>query len=123
MLKLLLDEHISPAVADGLRRRNQSLTVVCMAAWERGEFLGQQDSVCLGRAAAQGLTLVTYDRRTIPPLLKDWGEEERKHGGVIFVDEETISPANTGGLVRALSELARTTAGWDWSDRVCFLRR
>jgi hypothetical protein len=123
MLKLLLDEHISPAVADGLRRRNQSLTVVCMAAWERGEFLGQQDSVCLERAAVQGLTLVTFDRRTIPPLLKVWAEEERKHGGVIFVDEKTISPANTGGLVRALSELARTTADWDWSDRVCFLRR
>jgi hypothetical protein len=94
-----------------------------MAAWERGEFLGLQDSVCLHQAAAQGLTLVTYDRRTIPPLLKVWAEEERKHGGVIFVDEKSISPADTGGLVRALSELARTTAKWDWSDRVCFLRR
>jgi len=122
MVKLLLDEHISPAVADGLRHRNRSLAVVCMAAWEKGEFLGQQDSVYLEHAAAQGLTLVTYDRRTIPPLLKVWAEEERKHGGVIFVDEKTISPADTGGLVRALIELARTTARWDWSNRVCFLR-
>jgi hypothetical protein len=123
MVKLLLDEHISPAVADGLRRRNRSLTVVCLAVWERGAFLGQQDSVCFQLAAAQGLTLVTYDRRTIPPLLKVWAEEERKHGGVIFVDDKTISPADTGGLVRALSELARSTTRWDWSDRVCFLRR
>jgi hypothetical protein len=123
MLKLLLDEHISPAVADGLRRRNRSLEVVCMADWERGEFLGQEDSVCLHHAAAHGLTLVTYDRRTIPPLLKIWAEAGRRQGGVIFVDEKTISPADTGGLVRALSELARTAAKWDWSDRVCFLRR
>jgi hypothetical protein len=123
MLKLLLDEHISPAVAEGLRRRDRSLTVLCMATWEQGEFLGQNDSVCLQQASARGLTLVTYDRRTIPPLLKVWAEEGRKHGGVIFVDEKTISPADTGGLVRALSELARTTARWDWSDRVCFLRR
>lgn len=123
MLKLLLDEHISPAVAEGLRRRNQSLMVLCMATWQQGEFLGQQDAVCLQQACAQGLTLVTYDRRTIPPVLKIWAEEGRKHGGVIFVDEKTISPADTGGLVRALSELARTTARWDWSDRVCFLRR
>jgi hypothetical protein len=123
MVKMLLDEHISPAVADGLRRRNRLLTVVCMAAWEQGEFLGQQDSVCLQQAAVQGLTLVTYDRRTIPPLLKVWAEEQRRHGGVIFVDEKTISPADAGGLVRALNELARTTARWDWSNRVCFLRR
>ena len=123
MVKLLLDEHISPAVADGLRRRNPSLTVVCMAAWEQGEFLGQQDSLCLQQAAVQGLTLATYDRRTIPPLLKVWAEEERKHGGVIFIDEKTISPADTGSLVRALSELAKTTTRWDWSDRVCFQRR
>ena len=123
MLKLLLDEHISPAVASGLHRRNRLLTVVCMAAWEDGEFLGQQDSVCLQQAATCGLTLVTYDRRTIPPLLKAWAEEERKHGGVIFVDEKTIPPADTGGLVRALSELAKSTAKWDWRDRVCFLRR
>jgi len=123
MVKLLLDEHISPAVAEGLRRRNRSLAVVCMAAWEKSEFLGQLDSVCLQHAAAQGLTLVTYDRRTIPPLLKAWAEEGREHGGVIFVDEKTFSPSDTGGLVRVLDVLARATARWEWRDRVCFPRR
>ena len=70
-----------------------------------------------------GLTLVTYDRRTIPPLLKAWAEEGRKHGGVIFVDEKTISPSDPGGLARSLTTLSRKTAKWDWTDRVCFLRR
>ena len=123
MFKLLLDEHISPAVADGLRRRNRSLTVVCLAAWERGAFLGQQDSVCLQHATAQQLTLVTYDRRTIPPLLKVWAEEERKHGGVIFVDEKTISQADMGGLVECLDRLAREARRWDWTDIAYFLQR
>lgn len=123
MLKLLLDEHISPAVAVGLRRRHPSLIIFCLAEWENGGFLGQPDSACLEQAATRQLTLVTYDRRTIPLLLKVWGEEERKHGGVIFADEKTISPADTGGLVRALSTLVRKTAKWDWSNRVCFLRR
>jgi len=93
-----------------------------MVEWENGEFLGQQDSVCLQEASAQGLTLVTYDRRTIPPLLKVWAEEERKHGGVIFVDEKTISPSDTGGLIRALFSLSKKTSNWDWTNRVCFLR-
>jgi len=123
MLKLLLDEHISPDVADGLKRRHRSLVVHWMAEWENGDFLGQDDSSCLLEAAAQRLTLVTYDRRTIPPLLKTWAEEGRQHGGVIFVDEKTISPAEIGGLVLALSSLAKETGKWDWTDRVIFLRR
>ena len=123
MLKLLLDEHISPDVADGLRRRNRSLMTYCMAEWEGGDFLGQEDSACMLEAAKQRLTLVTYDRRTIPPLLKIWVEEGREHGGVIFVDEKTISPADIGGLVRALTQLFKETGKWDWTGRVYFLRR
>jgi hypothetical protein len=122
MLKLLLDEHVSPEVASGVQRRNRSLVVHSMAQWESGTFLGQEDSVCLLEAAKQRLTLVTYDRRTIPPLLKLWAEEGRSHGGVIFVDEKTISPADIGGLVRALSLLAGKAREMDWINQVCFLR-
>jgi hypothetical protein len=123
MLKLLLDEHISPHVANGLRRRNRALQISYMVEWEDGRFLGQDDHACLREAAAQGLTLVTYDRRTIPPLLKTWAEESRTHGGVIFVDEKTISPADIGALVWALTSLARETGRWDWTNRIYFLRR
>ena len=63
------------------------------------------------------------NRRTIPSLLKTWAEEERTHGGVVFVDEKTISPADIGGLVSALTRLARQTGNWDWTNRVYFLRR
>ena len=122
MLRLLLDEHISPEVAKGLRRRDHSLVVYAMTDWERGDFLGQEDSVCLREAAAQGLTLVTYDRRTIPPLLKNWAEVGRRHGGVIFVDEKTISPADIGGLIRALGELVKEARHLDWTGSVRFLR-
>ncbi len=123
MLKLLLDEHISPDVANGLRRRNRAMEIRYMVEWEDGFFLGQEDSACLREAATQGLTLVTYDRRTIPILLKSWAEEERTHGGVVFVDEKTISPADIGGLVWALTRLARATGNWDWTNRIYFLRR
>lgn len=123
MLKLLLDEHVSPRVAAGLQRRDRTLIVHSMPEWEEGSFLGQEDDACLREAAIQGLTLVTYDRRTIPPLLKTWAEQGRQHGGVIFVDEKTITPADIGALVRALHSLAKETRRWDWTDRVCFLQR
>jgi hypothetical protein len=121
MLRLLLDEHISPEVANGVQRRHRSLVVHPIVQWENGNFLGKEDSVCLLEAAKQRLTLVTYDRRTIPPLLKLWAEEGRSHGGVIFVDEKTISPADIGGLVRALISLAREVGEVDWTDQVYFL--
>jgi hypothetical protein len=94
-----------------------------MVEWEGGSFLGQDDSACLREAAAQELTLVTYDRRTIPPLLKAGAEEERPHGGMIFVDEKSISPADIGGLVRALSNLTDEAGNWEWTNRISFLRR
>ena len=123
MLKLLLDEHISSRVADGLRRRHRWLAVYSMKEWQNGELLGQDDSALLEHAAGERLTLVTYDRRTIPPLLKAWAEEEREHGGVIFIDERTIAPADVGGQVRALANLVREAERCDRTNRVCFLER
>ncbi len=123
MLKILLDEHISPTVAAGMRRRISGLVIRSMTEWEGGSFLGQEDSVFLREALAQGLTLVTYDGRTIPPLLKRLAEEAHSHAAVIFVDEKTISPADIGGLVKALGEVVKETRAWDWTDRIVFLRR
>lgn len=123
MLRLLLDEHISPDVARGLRRRNRASVVHAMAEWEAGSFLGQDDAACLREVAAQQLSLVSYDRRTIPPLLKTWAEEGRHHAGVIFVDDRTIAPSDIGGLVLTLTRLAKASQTWDWTDRICFLRR
>src|SRR5262245_21624947 len=56
----------NPAVANGIQRRKRSLVIHSMAQWESGNFLGKEDSTCLLEAAKQPLTLVTYDRRTIP---------------------------------------------------------
>ena len=68
-------------------------------------------------------TLVTYDLRTIAPLLKDWGEIGRMHGGVIFVDERTLAPNDFGGLVRALGQVWTQQGSHEWSNRILFLQR
>lgn len=123
MLKLLMDEQISPNVGEGLRRRNKALETRWLAEWESGRFLGLGDALLLGEAAAQGLTLVTYDRKTIPPLLKAWAEAGRDHAGVVFVDQRTIATSDFGGLIRALQKLCAEAGDWDWTNRVCVLRR
>jgi hypothetical protein len=123
MLRLLLDEHLSPGITEGLRRANKNISVSWLAQWESGRFLGVMDDLLLREAAARGLTLVTYDCKTIPPLLKTWAEAGRDHGGVVFVDNKTIPSSDMGGLIRALDKLFKETGRWDWRNRICFLRR
>ena len=123
MLRFLLDEQISPKVAEGFRRRYHDLPIVSLAEWEGGNFLGASDQAVLEAAAAQNRVLVTYDRKTIPPLLKRLAEAGQDHGGIIFVDEKTIPSSDFGGLVRALVEMAQAAALWDWKNRVSFLKR
>jgi hypothetical protein len=123
MFRLLLDEHISPRVAAGIHLRDKKIIIHGMVEWESGSFLGQEDAACLREALLQKLTLVTYDRRTIPPLLKNWAEEGRQHGGVIFIDEKTISQADIGGLIQSLDKLVKETRDLDWTDRIYFLRQ
>lgn len=123
MLKLLLDEHISPDVAVGFRRRQRNAVILSLVEWEDSRFLGLPDDLLLKEAGAEKLTLVTYDRKTIPPLLKTWAEAGRDHAGVVFVDDRTMPSSDVGGLIHGLERLFKETSGWDWKSRVCFLRR
>jgi predicted nuclease of predicted toxin-antitoxin system len=123
MLKLLLDEQISPDVAVGLRRKYKYLAIYCLAEWEEGRFLGAADEAILEEARAQNLILVTYDLKTIPPVLKTWMEGGREHGGVIFVDNKTIPSSEFGGLIRSLHQLTQELAESDWASQVWFLQR
>lgn len=122
MLALLLDEHISPAVAIGLVAHRPQIRAETLQAWQMGALLAADDATILLAAAAAGLTLVTYDLRTIPPLLKDWTDHGTAHGGVVFVHRQTIPAHDIGSLVRALAWLWDETGTADWSDRVAFLR-
>jgi hypothetical protein len=123
VLKLLLDEHISPDVAEGFRRRQRNAVLWSLAEWEDGRCMGLADDLILETAAVRKVTLVTYDRKTIPPLLKTWAEAGRDHGGIIFVDERTTPPSDFGGLIQALQKLFQETRRWDWRNRVCYIRR
>ena len=85
--------------------------------------MGADDGVFLPEAKKDGLTLVSYDQRTIRPLLKDWAEQAIDHAGVVFVDTKTIAPQDIGALVGALSQLWKEERQADWTNRVVFLRK
>ena len=49
MLRLLLDEHISPRVAVGIRLRDKKIIIRSMVEWENGSFLGREDWPACGK--------------------------------------------------------------------------
>ncbi len=123
MLRLLLDEHVSPKIAEQLLNRQLALSVVAAVQWDGGAHLGSTDLEMLTLAYQQSLTVVTYDLKTISPLLKAMAEQRVSHGGVIFVDTKTYFPSDIGGLVSMLESVWLKFGHEDWQDRVMYAAR
>jgi hypothetical protein len=122
MACLLLDENISPVVADQIVRMEPSARILALAHWNNGEFLGTDDDLVLTAAALDKHTLVTFDLKTIVPILKTWGDDGKSHGGVILIDDKSIASNDFGRLVRAISQAWRQLRDVDFTDRTMFLR-
>ncbi len=119
-MRLLLDAHLPPELARQLRRRG--VDAVHLRDWMGSDLLDASDDRILSIARSDRRVLVTYDCRTIPPLIVGWAEAGRSHAGVILVDERTCRPNDIGGLMRALLRLAETAGEGRWGDRVVFLQ-
>ena len=117
-MRLLLDAHISPAVAQGLQ--HDGIDALSLRDWLDGRHRDASDEVILTAAVADERVLVTFDLRTIPTLLKEWAETGQQHAGVILVDERTVRQQDVGGLRRALRRLVEQESGVTWIDRVVY---
>lgn len=119
-MRLLLDEHFPSAVVASLRREGVDVTAV--QEWLEGALRSSTDDRLLAAAQAESRVLVSYDRKTLPTLLKDWARMGRHHAGVILIADKTVRQNDVGGLVRALRSLIARAGDWDWQDRVMFLQ-
>lgn len=121
MLSYLLDENISPVVAEQIVSKNPSIVVESVHRWMDGVLVGKNDEKVLRAATDSRLTLVTYDLKTIPPLLGEWASDGEIHAGVIFVDDSTIANNDFGRLITALLAHWQRYGQEDWTDRIAFL--
>ena len=64
---------------------------------------------------------MTYDQKTIPPILVEFAINQRHHAGVLFVDRGAIASDNIGALVHALVACHDLHHDRDWTDLVMFL--
>ena len=81
MLRLLLDEHISPRVAEQVRRAIPGAEIEAIQHWGDGRLFQQSDERILHEAEMEGWTLLTYDLATIPPLISELSDLGKDHGG------------------------------------------
>jgi hypothetical protein len=121
MLKFLLDEQVSPRIAVQLTKRNPKLIVSSLQNWQGGVFLSANDEELLIAASTEKYSLVTYDLQTIPSILKTWSEQNKAHGGIVFIDEKTLRPNDIGGLVLALEKLWLAEGDRDWTNVSVYL--
>lgn len=123
MPRFLLDEHLPQGIVPAVQVLRREIVIVSIRHWEDGRFMGAADDLVLAKAREQGLTLVTYDLKTIPSLLVRWGERGVPHAGVVFGDEHTIQTRDIGGIARALVHIWEEQGDLDWTNRVAYLAR
>lgn len=123
MLKFLLDEQISPEIAEQVTRHRPDVAILAMRDWRQGEYMGGDDCDILRAATPDGFTLVTYDRTTVTPILTQLATENVDHAGVLFVDDKTAASNNFGRLVGRLIVEYDREQHLDWRNRIQFLTK
>ena len=122
MASFLLDENVSPIVAEQIVSKDPLARVSSMQRFRGGELLGVEDEAILQVAFQEKLTLITFDLSTIKPLLKTWADEGRSHAGVIFIDDKTIAGNDYGVLTMAILQVWNRLKDIDFTDGVLFLQ-
>ena len=105
-IRLLLDEHLSPVVAEQLRARG----IDAVAVSDRAELRGRDDPHILETAAAEARAVVTRNLRDFLPLDSQWASQGRRHAGIVCVTYSRFpeDASFIGRLTEALDEWVRS---------------
>jgi Domain of unknown function (DUF5615) len=85
-LRLLLDEHYSPKIAEALRERDHDVVSVK----ERGDLRGLSDRELWGRAAAEQRALMTENVADFVLLVHEAAAGGERHFGVVFTSPRSL---------------------------------
>jgi hypothetical protein len=122
MVSLLLDENISPAIAVQIRQKRPDIRIISIHAWQGGLFKAKADGEILADASVQGLTLFTYDQKTIMPILVQLGYAGIEHAGVVFIDDLSIATCDFGSIIRSLTALWDAFHNEVWTNVITYLK-
>lgn len=102
-MRLLLDEHYSPAIADQLRKRGHDV----VAAADHSELKSREDGELLSWAIAQRRAVVTENAADFVALHEQYVTRGDHHYGIVLTNARRFprKRTETGRLVRALHDL------------------
>ena len=119
-LSLLADENTSHRLVKACRRLSSGFPIVRIADWNRGAWLGLDDSALLLACAEAGLVLVAFDRATLAWHAGQLVRAGQDFAGLILF-RRTVASTDYGRQARLLIDLWQEAAAWDWTNRTIYL--
>ena len=103
-MKLALDHHYSPKIAEHLRTRGHDTVAAKERGWEQCD-----DESLLGICTAEERALLTNNVADFTLIARRWTTENRSHAGLIFTSDASMprQRETIGRYVRALDQLHR----------------
>ena len=99
-MKLILDEHISPRVADALRATGHDVAAVAESVGLRAA----DDETVLAAATAAARAVVTHNFADFLAIAAEWARTDRTHSGTVLVPV-TFQRQGLRAYVSALGEM------------------
>jgi predicted nuclease of predicted toxin-antitoxin system len=121
-LKLLIDEHYPPSVAEQLRERGHD----AVSAQEEADLRGMTDPDLFAEAQRRNRAVLTENVADYMALDAEYRGRNLVHWGLVLTSNRTFPRGKTttvGALVNALDELLRKEDSDDRSSKVIWLQR
>jgi hypothetical protein len=121
-LKLLIDEHYPPSVAEQLRERGHD----AVAVQEEADLRGMLDPDLFAEAQRRNRAVFTENTADSIVLDAEYRSRQLAHWGLVFTSNRTFprgKATTVGALVKALDELLRKSDSKDPSSMVVWLQR
>ena len=121
-MKLLIDEHYPPSIAEQLRERGHD----AVAVQEEADLRGMLDPDLFTEAQRRNCTLLTENAADFTVLDAEYRSRHWAHWGLVFTSNRIFprgKASTVGALVRALDELLRKADSGGPSSMVIWLQR
>lgn len=122
MIRLVADANLSRRFVEACQRLEKGFPIVHLADWVGGKHRISRDPVLLEVLRAQGLILITLDRRTMAMHAGQLTRSGGGHTGVILF-RRSISQMDYGKQSRLIVEFWKDARDWDWADCIEYLPR